>query len=506
MTAHAAPAPADLAGRDQTARRRALTLWGTILASGMTFIDATVINIALPEVGRDLGAGLAAQQWIVLGYTLALASSFMLGGALGDRYGRRRLFVWSTLAFAVTSVAAGLAPDEASLIAARVAQGIAGAFVATNSLALLRSTFGAQSGAAVGTWTAWTGITMIIGPVLGGVLVESASWRWIFLINVPFAVAAIVLARAGECRAAASAPRDRTPLNLPSSVAVAVAFGGLAFGLVEWADSGVAAALPALAAALVGGVAFVAAERRAEEPLVPAELLRDRTFVWANVTTLLVYAALGGSTFYLALYLQSGAVGFSAVEASLVFVPISLTMLVLARRFGQLADERGPRGVLIGGPLAMAAGVAVWGAVTDDTGWAALLPGLLLFALGLSMLVAPITNTALQAAPDRLSGLAAGVNTAVSRLGGLVAIALVGLVISTSFAARTDADPDAPFARSLPGDANAAATDAFRAGMAACAALLVAGALAAAVGIRAGAPAHRQPSEDAVPLPERPAC
>jgi MFS family permease len=380
--------------------------------------------------------------------------------------------------FAAASALAGIAPTSSLLVAARVLQGVAGALLTTNSLALLRATYGADSGRAVGLWTAWSGIGTMLGPPLGGLLVQYASWRWIFFLNLPAAVVAFALAAAARADdAPVATPR---PVNVPASAAIAVTFGALTYGLVAGARSGFESVAWAFAAAAVGLAVLVVSERRSANPLLPGDLLRERLFVVANIYTLLVYAALGGATFYLALYLQSAAVGYSPARASLVFLPISVVMFFLAGRVGRLADRDGPRRYLTLAPIVMAAGLLLLTPVTD-TNPAVPIPGVLVFALGLALLVAPITATALQAAPDRYSGLAAGVNTTVSRLGGLVATPVIGAVITLTFASATSGRHLDPFSIRPAAVVHRHATiDAFRAGIAAAGVLCLAGALLAA--------------------------
>ena len=448
----------------------------------MTFVDGTVVNIALPTIGRELDAGLSAQQWVTLSYSLAVASLYIVSGALGDRYGRWSLFVIGVAGFAAASAVAGIAPNVELLIAGRVLQGVAGALLTTNSLALLRATYGKDSGRAVGQWTAWSGIGTLIGPPVGGLLVQVASWRWIFFLNLPFAAAALAMAFAG--RSVEDRPAEPRPLQLPGAVAIAVTFGGLTYGLIDGARAGFGSVWPWFLLSFVGLVALIVSERRAADPLLPRELLRARVFVVANVYTFLVYAALGASTFYLALYLQSQAVGYTPARASLIFLPISMVMFFLAARFGRLADRDGPRLYLTVAPLVMAAGFVLL-TLVRSTNPLAPLPGVLVLALGLAMLVAPITSTALKAAPDRFAGLAAGVNTTVSRLGGLIATPILGVVITLVFVAdapNSDLDPFATHGLT-PGDLDATVT-AFRAGMAVAIGLCVAGSLLALRGLQ----------------------
>jgi EmrB/QacA subfamily drug resistance transporter len=480
--------------------RRELILVATIIGSSITFVDGTVVNIALPTIGRDLDVGLSAQQWVTLSYSLAVASLYIVSGALGDRYGRWTLFVIGIGGFAASSAVAGVAPNAGMLIAGRVLQGVAGALLTTNSLALLRATYGDDAGKAVGQWTAWSGIGTMIGPPLGGLLVQVASWRWIFFLNLPFAAIALVLAFAG--RAEEMKPERPRPLQLPGAVAIAVTFGTLTYGLIDGARAGFGSVWPWFAASLAGLAAIVWSERRTPDPLLPLELLRARVFVVANVYTLLVYAALGASTFYLALYLQSQAVGYSPARASLVFVPISIVMFFFAARFGRLADRDGPRGYLTVAPLVMALGLVLLTFIRG-TNPLAPLPGVLVLAAGLAVLVAPITSTALKAASDRFAGLAAGVNTTVSRLGGLIATPILGIVITQVFVADAEHGRLGPFATHGLSQADTDATvTAFRAGMAVAVALCVAGSLLALRGLPSQVPAQERRAGEAHDEPD----
>jgi EmrB/QacA subfamily drug resistance transporter len=462
--------------------RRRWILVATIIGSSMTFVDGTVVNIALPTIGRDLNAGLAAQQWVMLSYSLAVASLYIVSGALGDRYGRWSLFVAGVAGFAIASALAGVAPNTWTLVAARVLQGVTGALLTTNSLALLRATYAEDSGRAVGLWTAWSGIGTMVGPPLGGLLVEYASWRWIFIINLPGAALSLVTAFAG--RGMEHPPAELRPVKWPAAAAIALTFGSLTFGLIEGAQAGFGEVWPAFVVAVLGLLFLIVVERRSDMPLLPPELLRERVFAVANVYTLLVYAALGGSTFYLALYLQSAAVGYTPARASLIFLPISIIMFLLAPRFGRLADRDGPRRYLTLAPIVMAVGFLLL-TVVRSTNPLVPLPGVIVMSIGLAMLVAPITATALRAAPDRFAGLAAGVNTTVSRLGGLIATPLVGVVITLVFANRAPHPNAGVFAAhaALAEQRDATAT-AFRAGIGVVVALCVAGAVLAARGLR----------------------
>jgi EmrB/QacA subfamily drug resistance transporter len=412
------------------ADRRRLTLFATVLGSSLAFIDASVVVVALPTISGDLKLGLTGEQWVFLAYSLALAALYLPAGAVGDRRGRRETFVVGVAGFALASILAGLAPDGGVLIGARALQGVAGAFVSTNSLALLRETYGRESGRAVGLWTALTSVATVGGPPLGGVIVEWVSWRWIFFLNLPLAAVAVLLAERGRCAQQASERIGR--LDLPGATLAAVGFGSLTFGMVEGADHGFGRYWWAFALSGAALALFALVERRADEPMLPFDLIRRRNLASANLETLLVYGALGGFFFYFTIYLQF--LGFSPVAAGLANVPGSVVMILLAARFGRLADDRGPRLLLTAGPVLMGAGMALFSFMQARADfWRYGVAGLAVFSLGLSMLVAPITSTALQSAPERLSGIASGLNQTVSRLGNLLAVAALGFVVLLVF-------------------------------------------------------------------------
>jgi EmrB/QacA subfamily drug resistance transporter len=458
-------------------RRRQLTLAATIIGSSLAFIDATVVIVALPTIERDLELGLAGQQWVFLSYSLALAALYLPAGGVGDRFGRRSTFIWGAGAFALTSLLAGIAPNEAVLLIARFLQGVAGAFLTTNSLALLRSVYAEQAGRAVGLWTAWTSVATIAGPAAGGALVEWISWRWIFVVNLPLAGLAVALAHYGRCQERLQLRTGR--LDLPGAVLAAIGFGALTYGFVQGAEEGFGTvwwSFPLAAAALAS---FAVVERRAAEPMLPFALFRRRNFAAANLETFFVYAGLYGVFVYLTLYIQF--LGFTPFEAGLILTPTSVVMILLAARFGALADKQGPRLWLTLGPAAIGAGALVF-LLVDDRGsfWTFGIAGMLVFSVGLAMMVAPITATALKSAPSDLSGIASGVNSTVSRLGSLLAIAVIGLVVTVVFghdeAVALASDQTDPELR-------AASIDAFRAGMLIAGGLALAGAAVGAIWI-----------------------
>ena len=340
--------------------RKRLTLAATVLGSSLAFIDATVVIVALPTIEEDLGLGLTGQQWVFLSYSLSLAALYLVGGAIGDRYGRRRVFIAGAAGFALASLLAGAAPNEAVLILARALQGVAGAFLTTNSLALLRGAYGADSGRAIGLWTSFTSIATILGPPAGGALVEWVSWRWIFLLNLPLAAVAVVLALLGREEGERASERTGR-LDLAGAALAASGFGLLTYGLVEGAERGFGDLWWTFVVAALALGAFVVVELRIDEPMLPFALFRERNFAAANAQTFLVYAGLYGFIVFFTLYLQF--LGFTPFEAGLLNIPSSLILIVLAARFGALADRHGPRLYLTVGPALIGLGTLVFALV-----------------------------------------------------------------------------------------------------------------------------------------------
>ena len=407
-----------------TATGRAVVL-AAVLGSGMTMLDGTVVNVALRTIGDDLDASLAQLQWITNGYLLSLSAFILLGGSLGDRFGRRRVFVVGTAWFAVASVLCGVAPNADVLIAARVLQGLGAALLTPGSLAMIQGAFAREDRArAIGAWTGLGSIAAAIGPLVGGGLVEYAHWRWIFLINLPLAAVTIVVAR----RAVPETLDPHAPrrLDVVGALCAALALGGLTYALIDW---GGAATYVALAVVVVAAVTYVVDERRSDHPMLPLGIFADRTFSAANAMTLVVYAALGAVLFFLVLQLQTVG-GYGALAAGLATLPITVCMLLLASRGGALASRIGPRIPMSVGPLVMAAGTLLLLRVgADVTYWSDVLPGLTVFGLGLALMVAPLTATVLAAAPDEHAGIASGVNNAVARAGSLLAVAALPVAV-----------------------------------------------------------------------------
>jgi MFS family permease len=388
------------------------------------------------------------------------------------------MFILGTAGFALASSIGGIAPSAAVLVLARILQGAAGALLTTGSLSLLRSTFGEQSGRAIGIWATGTGAVALGGPPLGGALVEWASWRWIFFLNVPLAIVAISFAWVAH-RGITRAEPSRSKLDVLGAGLVALGVGFLTYGLVQGGEQGFTHVAWAFLLAGTSLGVFIVHERRTRDPLLPLSLFRRRDFALVNVATFLIYSAVAGSTFFLVLFLQS-AVSYTPFQTGLLLLPSTAAILLLAARFGRLSDRYGPRTFLVVGPTVMAAGMLLWLRVDDRSLVDGLLPGIVLYGVGLSMIVAPITSAALTTAPGRYSGVAAGINSTFSRLGSLLAIAILGLVASLVFEARTD-DPDlVPFALGQQSpELIAGSTAAFRAAMILAAALALAGALTA---------------------------
>ncbi|WP_024448839.1 MFS transporter [Mycolicibacterium iranicum] len=412
-------------------------LLATVLGSGLVMIDGTVVNVALPHIGAELGAGFAQLQWIVNAYTLTLASLILLGGSLGDHYGRRRVFLIGVVWFAVSSAACGFAPTSEVLIAARALQGVGGALLTPGSLALISASFsGADRGAAIGAWSGLGGIAAAIGPFLGGFLVEW-NWRAVFLINVP--LAALVVAVTWRHVPESRDPNAPGGLDVTGAALAAVGLGTVTYGLTELGGQGLTPpAVASVAAGVLALVAFVVVEHRSEHPLVSPKLFADRIFGVSNVITLLIYGALGAVFLLLVLHLQTVA-GFSPVAAGTALLPFTAVMLVFSSRAGALASRIGPRMPMTVGPLVTAAGLLLMTRIDADASWILdVAPAALVFGAGMVLVVAPLTATVLDSAPANMAGSASGVNNAVARAGGLLAVAVLPGVAGISGADYAD--------------------------------------------------------------------
>jgi EmrB/QacA subfamily drug resistance transporter len=494
-------------------RRQRLTLIATILGSTVVFLDATVVNVALPAISDDLNAGLAGQQWVVEAYMLTMVSLLLVGGSLGDQFGRRRMFVAGLIAFAATSVLCAVAPSDEFLVGARALQGIAGALLVPGSLAIVAATFeGEARGKAVGTWTAWTGIATVIGPAGGGALISLLSWRAIFWVNLPLVAATVFVTLRGveESRD----PDAFRGIDWVGIVLSAAGLGGPVFALIEqpthgWGD-------PLVWAPMIAGVAsfalFLLYEARAKQPMLDLGLFRIRNFSVANLTTFATYAGLMGGIFFVSLFLQQVA-DYTPLEAGLATTPISVLLFLLSPRFGRLASGLGPRLPMTAGPIVGGLGLLLMLRVGSDADYLTeVLPAILVFGLGLAATVAPLTATVLDSVAERRVGIASGVNNGVSRVAGLLAIAVLGAVISAHFGTRLDSElgsrplsptaaqsvsdakakplavPEtegvaAPEAARIEAAASGASTSAFHLGVGIAGLLMVLGGIASAIGI-----------------------
>lgn len=407
------------------------TLVATILGSSIVFIDATVVNVALPPIQRDLGGGLAAQQWVVDAYMLTLGSFILVGGSLGDIFGPVRVFRVGVTAFGIASLLCALAPTANVLIVCRGLQGVAGALLTPASLAVITTTFGgAERGAAIGTWTAWSGASTVLGPLLGGWLIGISSWRVIFLLNLPIVAAALGLAltklKGRQTR------REGVHVDLLGGLLCAVGLGGVVLGFIEqprrgWSDPVVAGGLALGTACLV---AFVLWELRVRQPMLPLSLFKRRNFSVTNIETFAVYGGLSAWGFFLAVFLQQIA-GYSAFETGLATLPVTLALFGLSRFAGRLSMRYGPRAFMAGGPFIAGLSTLALARLPEQLDYRRdLLPSILLFGLGLALTVAPLTTTVLSDAGAGDAGIASGVNNAVSRVAGLLAIAVIGIPAS----------------------------------------------------------------------------
>jgi len=441
------------------------TLVASILGSSMAFIDSSVVNVALPSIQADLGGGLATQQWVVDAYLLTLGSLILVGGSLGDIFGELRVFAIGVASFAGASVLCAIAPDAPALIVFRGIQGVAGALLTPASLAMLTATFsGTARGNAIGQWTSWTGISFIIGPTIGGWLIDVSTWRTIFLINIPIAVVTLlILVRLGGLH---QKRREDLRVDVVGAVLGTAGLGLVVAGFIEqphlgWGDPLIVGAF-VLGAILLG--AFVVYELRTPMPMLPLRLFRLRNFSVTNVETLSVYGGLSALSTFLTLYLIEFA-GFSALRAGLSLLPITIVMFFLSPRMGRLSMQHGPRLYMALGPIIAGLGVLAYTRLPQNVDyWVDILPALLVFSFGLSLTVAPLTTTVLADAGPGDAGVASGVNNAVARIAGLLAIAVLGIAAA--------------------GGGDHLTVHGFHVTMGAVAGLLVCGGLIGAIGIR----------------------
>jgi EmrB/QacA subfamily drug resistance transporter len=401
-------------------------LLATVLGSAMASIDATVVGIALPAIGKDFNATLGALQWVVTGYTLTLAGLLLMAGALGDKYGRKKVFVIGVTWFAVASLLCGVAPSAGFLIAARALQGVGAALLTPGSLAILEAVFRPDDrGKAIGAWAGFSGVGTAVGPFIGGWLVTAASWRWIFVINLPLAVlvVAVTLRHVPESRD----PAATAPIDMTGGALVTLGLIGLTYGLIEgpgghWTE-------PLVLAALLGGLLLLAAflwwERRTPSPMLPLNLFGSAQFTSANVITFVVYGGIGGALFLLPIQLQEVS-GYSPLESGIALLPVTAITLALSQRSGALADKIGPRLQMSVGPVLVGIGLGLFTLITASGNYLTeVLPGVLVFGFGLAVAVAPLTSTVLAAVPAEHAGMASAVNNDVARAAALIAVALL---------------------------------------------------------------------------------
>jgi EmrB/QacA subfamily drug resistance transporter len=421
------------------ARRQTLILVAAILGTTVVTVDSTVVNVALPAIEEDLGGGLAGQQWTANAYLVTLSSLLLIGGSLGDIFGERRVFALGVAGFGITSLACAVAPTIEILVVARALQGVAGAVLTPAALAVIVANFAPdERGKAVGAWTAWGGMGTVLGPLIGGQLVDSVSWRWIFAINVPIVIGTLLLILRVVPQA-----RERDPdarVDVVGALLCAFGLAGITYGLIEQPLRGWGH--PLVAVPLIGGVllfaGFLLWEARTRTPMLPLSLFKRHNFAFGNIETFAMYGGLGLLFFFLVLFLQQVA-GWSATAAGTASIPVTVLMFLLSMRFGALADRYGPRFFMGVGPLVAAAGLALFMRLDADVNYLTdLLPALLVFGVGLSMTVAPLTSTVLADADESNAGIASGVNNAIARVASLIAIAAVGAVVASSFESRLE--------------------------------------------------------------------
>ena len=411
-------------------------LWAAILASFVSFLDGSIVNIALPAIARDIGGGIVLQQWVVSGYLLTLSAFILTAGSVSDAFGRLKVLRIAIVAFAVTSLLCAVAPTAGVLVAARLLQGVAGALLVPGSLSLIIATFeGPEQSRAIGRWTSWTSVSFLAGPIVGGLLVDGVGWRSVFVLSVLPAAASLLLL--GRTRDGAM-PEPRSRVDVASAALAALGLGALVTGLIEvgaQTRGGDTATLPLpvavglLAAGAVLLVVFVLRDRRATHPLVPAALFRARNFRWGNVATLFIYAGLNIAGLVPTLFLQQ-VVTLPATLAAVVGLPSTVLMILLSGRFGALSGRFGPRLFMTAGPLTCAAGAALMALVRDPaTALWLIVPGIVISGVGLAMTVAPLTSAVLGAVPPQQSGIGSAVNNAVARVAGLVATGCVGWIM-----------------------------------------------------------------------------
>jgi EmrB/QacA subfamily drug resistance transporter len=484
-----------------------LVLVVSILASFVAFLDGAIVNVALPAIQNDLGGGLSAQQWVVDAYLLTLGSLILIAGSLSDLFGRKSILNLGLLGFGIASLLCAIAPSSAALIIFRGLQGVAGALLVPSSLAIIMSVFsGKEQGKAVGSWTAWTGIAFIIGPLLGGLLVDHTSWRWIFAINVfPIALTLYLLNQITVIKDV----RSKAKVDVLGAIFCALGLGGLVYALIEqphygWGD-------PVIYVPLITGTAllmtFLWHEKQSNHPMLPPGIFRNHNFSVGNLATLAIYAGLTASTFLIVVFLQQVG-GYSALEAGFSLLPVTLILFIFSSRVGELAGKHGPRLFMGFGPIIAGLGfLLIMQMDTNINYWSELLPGIVIFGIGLVITVAPLVSAILGDVPKEQSGIASAINNAVARVAGLIAVAAVGAIVAAQFSNTLDQklshrasvialdkakevplqiDPPATYAQDpvFKQAMSDASIKAFRAGILTIACLMIAGGLISLAGIR----------------------
>ena len=413
-------------------KRQRLTLLATIIGSGIVILDGTVVNLALPHISSSLHASFADLQWITDGYLLSLSALILLGGSLGDIFGRKKMYLLGLVGFGAASLLCGLSPNSTTLILTRLVQGVFGALLVPGGLAIINTNFPLKErGAAIGSWSAWSAVFAALGPLLGGYILDIASWRWIFLINVPLVAVCYVLGQASIRDSRDENPRRVDVLGASTAT---LALAGITYGLIEgpprhWS----AMAWVPLTLGFLLSVVFVYWERMSKDPMVKLDLFRSRNFTGSNLMTFMMYGALGGFIFALVIYLQTH-LHYSSIKAGLSLIPLTILLVVFSKRVGRLSAKHGPRIFMTVGPTIAGIGVLSLLRLQDTSGYfTAVLPGVVLFAAGVTLMVAPLTTTVMTSVSDASSGIASGINNAVSRVAGLIVVALLGLLGSDEF-------------------------------------------------------------------------
>lgn len=411
--------------------KKRYALLATIIGSGVGFLDGTIVNLALPSISEDLGSNFAGLQWIIAGYSLSLGALMLLGGSLGDIFGRKKIYMLGLLGFGLASLMCGLAPNTSSLIAFRILQGIFAALLIPGGLAIINTNFAkAERGRAIGTWAAWSGAFTVIGPLLGGYLIDEVSWRWIFLINIPLLAVCLALTQIGVEESRDSRPRR---VDFSGAFLAGIALSGITYGLIQgpinrWSVR----PITAMAAGFLLLIVFLWHESRSKDPMVRLSLFKSRNFSGSNLMTFLMYGALSGFMFALVIYLQTK-MGYSSIKAGLSLLPVTIMLMLFSGKIGAIYSRWGPRFFMTAGPLVSALGmILLLNFSPGDSYLGYLMPSIFLFGTGLILFVAPLTTTVMTSVADSYSGIASGINNAVSRVGGLLVVAVLGLLGSDS--------------------------------------------------------------------------